>query len=447
MWGGVFFVRLLLPVATTVLAACSVADQYSGRAVGYNVEAEQAQQQALLLNIVRASMGRPMQFTSVQTITGTASVMASGGLLTIPFGPHIAGTPNTGSLTGSVSGGPTFTVPVLDTQEFYQGILSPIPGQILDLYLNSGYPRELIFSLFVERIVMRRLDDGCSRINHTVRCELTFQNYVEEDPNYDLFQMFIEYLLNSGLRTEPAPPAKSGGAGQKSAASGDGSASSTATPALSGFTLCFAPQLEEYARYVPPISRCGSPLRLAQGGGARAKSYATSIIMPAYFVENLRKVAGQYRTRDPIKDYAHNLASFTGKHVSLTIYTRHTEGVFYYLGEIVRRQQDRRLPRYIQVRSAKGGLYPIQPCYPDADSDHPDPQHRNPCQNLFVVEASGAPAFLSVAYDGSVYAIPSDPDRAGRSYFVLDVIKQLLAINTSAKSLPAANVLSVVNAP
>jgi hypothetical protein len=38
---------------------CTVIDHYSGRAIEYNLEAEQAQEQALLLNIIRASQRRP----------------------------------------------------------------------------------------------------------------------------------------------------------------------------------------------------------------------------------------------------------------------------------------------------------------------------------------------------------------------------------------------------
>ena len=48
------------------LPACAVVDEYSGRAVVYNLQAEQAQEQALLLNVVRASVRRPMQFTGLQ---------------------------------------------------------------------------------------------------------------------------------------------------------------------------------------------------------------------------------------------------------------------------------------------------------------------------------------------------------------------------------------------
>ena len=117
------------------LTACAVVDQYSGRAVVYNLQAEQAQEQALLLNVVRASLRRPMQFTGLQSITGTASATGSltGGAVNTVQKPLISlfglGPPNSSTLvassvastlsgTASMSGGPTFSVPVLDTQEF-----------------------------------------------------------------------------------------------------------------------------------------------------------------------------------------------------------------------------------------------------------------------------------------------------------------------------------------
>src|ERR1041385_249403 len=85
-WGRC--VILLLPVVLLILPGCTVVDQYSSHAVVFNLEAEQATQQALLLNIVRASQRRAMQFTGLQSITGQTTANLSGGLTTIPLGPH-----------------------------------------------------------------------------------------------------------------------------------------------------------------------------------------------------------------------------------------------------------------------------------------------------------------------------------------------------------------------
>src|SRR5262249_8970124 len=113
-----------------VLFGCAVVDSYSGRAVDYNREAEQATEQALLLNVVRASLRRPMQFTSLQSITGSANVSGSvtGGGAGTRQTPYVSLFPQTvipsntntalsalsvgnASGTASLSGSATFTVP------------------------------------------------------------------------------------------------------------------------------------------------------------------------------------------------------------------------------------------------------------------------------------------------------------------------------------------------
>src|SRR5580704_2005506 len=119
----------LAAASVCVLAGCTVVDRFSGRAVEYNLQAEQAQEQALLLNIIRASMRRPMQFTSLQSITGTASASAniSGTYTAAQQLPLVSVfnllpgnnnpvvnriTSESGGPSASMSGGPTFVVPV-----------------------------------------------------------------------------------------------------------------------------------------------------------------------------------------------------------------------------------------------------------------------------------------------------------------------------------------------
>ncbi len=149
---------VIAPLLAAALAGCAIVDDFSGRAVDFNLQAEQVQEQALVLNIVRASLRRPMQFTGLQSITGTAS-MSGGSSLSLPFGeathrPKTAASPDVLGFTGTVSGGPTFIVPDLDTQEFYEGMLSPISLQIFDYYLQQGFPKEILFDLFVSKIVV-----------------------------------------------------------------------------------------------------------------------------------------------------------------------------------------------------------------------------------------------------------------------------------------------------
>ena len=68
--------------------------------------------------------------------------------------------------------------------------------------------------------------------------------------------------------------------------------------------------------------------------------------------------------------------------------------------------------------------------------------------NLFVLD-QGAPrpegSYLSVDYFGRRYFIPNDPQVAGWTTQVLDITKQLIAVNTSASQLPQTSVISVIS--
>ena len=124
------------------------------------------------------------------------------------MGPHPSTTapPKLATLGGTVSGGPTFGIPVLDTQEFYQGVMAPVSGQLFDFYIQQEFPREEIFTLFVEKIVISKQSPECippGRKAHTLECELAFVNSANSDLDFDLFQSLVEHLLNLGLTTEP----------------------------------------------------------------------------------------------------------------------------------------------------------------------------------------------------------------------------------------------------
>ena len=62
---------------------------------------------------------------------------------------------------------------------------------------------------------------------------------------------------------------------------------------------------------------------------------------------------------------------------------------------------------------------------------------------MFVLDDGFDPNGISVAYDGKTYSIASDN---GKSWAlpVFDVVKQLQALNTSAKQLPASNLISIL---
>jgi len=70
------------------------------------------------------------------------------------------------------------------------------------------------------------------------------------------------------------------------------------------------------------------------------------------------------------------------------------------------------------------------------------------CDNLFVLTPGyTGEAPLSIDYDGKTYSVPSSDRVAGRTMRMLDLIKQIMALHTSAKELPASNVLNIIGGP
>ncbi|HUI97183.1 MAG TPA: hypothetical protein VLX44_15610 [Xanthobacteraceae bacterium] len=499
-------IRLALAVGVVCLTGCAAVDRYSGRAVLYNLQAEEAQNQEMLLNIVRAYLRRPMQFTTLSSITGTATASGSVGYtlpVRVPFRPttngaSIAAFPPvpSWSFSSSMSGGPAFTVPVLDTQEFYQGILKPIPGSMYDLYIQAGYPRELLFNLFIQKIVMTRTDGECNTNKHLLRCEHTFGNSVAHDKDFDSFEALVEYLIDDlGLTTqgtEPpkvdisgpvqninvryigAPDAHNAHKAQVVAPPG-GAASTPGEAPGKQYGFCFAPQATRMTGCVggedasqicghkspdddrsedghkpgeqpretakPRLNqsslRCDgdtvNPRTAAAFSPAKSSDLhltdtsKASAIISKKLAAKLRLFArGGCSELSLLRDDEDVLCNLADKPVTLTFYVRSTESMIYYLGEVARRQLNPEFepPRPITVKYG-----------PDR-------------YDLFVLH-EGLPAsddFLSVFYDGRLYSVAGTrgPERNELSSQVLSILREQIALNSSAKSLPQSNVISVV---
>jgi hypothetical protein len=158
-------------------------------------------------------------------------------------------------------------------------------------------------------------------------------------------------------------------------------------------------------------------------------------------------------------------ADFAGGRVSFKVYTRSTEGILYYLGELTRRRlftEFGDVPRTIQIKTGlRPGTMPQSECndlengaswetktdlaYLSQRRSKSKPRGSYYCENLFVLNNEGLEdSVLGVSYDGAYFGILRDQNRSGRTLQVLGLVKQLLALNTSAKQLPATSVISVV---
>lgn len=432
-----------IAVAVLLLAGCAVVDKYADRAVDYNLQAEKTQQQNLLLNIIRASLRRPMQFTGLTSITGTAS--ASGTLgggygnthqtpVAQDLGANIPATlgsisnqaigrivTGTGTASGTMSGGPTFTVPVLDTQEFYQGILAPVSHQIIDYYVKQGYPPQILFDLFVASVDVIRTDSkNCERF--------TFRNDVRDFDSFAQFQALAEYLIVSGFTTEriseqrPFGPdipmsrrqlnatqaaqmveaySRAAAAGlefrrARPAATRPGSGVDTLhlQKRTSRYRFCFTRDVKHLPNWLGPPEdqaycghsalprrpqhtggeRCGILTGGEQGAGEGGTSQFTGIKLSREILDRLARIKLQSRDGAKFPENFFPIETFRNRHVTFQFNTRSVEGILYYLGEITRQHlgYDNLTPRFTQIKTGlRYGVMPRGDCGPAGDDGVP----------------------------------------------------------------------------
>jgi hypothetical protein len=183
----------------------------------------------------------------------------------------------------------------------------------------------------------------------------------------------------------------------------------------------------------------GLQLKAAEIG---RKSLISGVPISKEFIDKLYGDTIEFSS-DVRADGFRKIRSFGGKNVSISFYTRSIEGILYYLGEVVRRSshpESGQSSDPVQVRvGPPQNPFPAQSCPFEGTIDG----YR--CTNLFVVEEGVSdPNGISVDYAGGHYTISSDT-RSSWTMPVFDIVKQLQAVNTSAKQLPASNLISVLS--
>jgi hypothetical protein len=445
-WGGRHRLAALFGLGIAV-AGCSAADKFGDRGVEYNAQILESQNKTILLNIVRASLRHPLAFTSLATVSGTASVSGQLGF-NLPFVQNMADNAYFGANPqATVSGGPTFTVNNLDTQEFTQGILKPISMQVIDYYLQDGIPPEIIYYLLIGKVVI-------SGDNDTPIAEI--HNSPEVADGFASFQSFISATSKLKLRTEKVDREKDIGprlsardlAGLSPMITADQAGLEVAT--LDVGTLPSeeaAPFKEKHIRQVYQLRKVSPDYRFCFDlSGDRKAQFAFGGI--SYFIEPSpdslcgaanqnapgrkgKRGSGDAKTgtaQNPTnaRDFEVTITRLDGNALSSSaqkfeIYPRSTEGAIYYLGELVRYQSAAGSP--ISV-SAGGG----QAAFFNVHAGEPLPN-----------------TLVSVSYLDRTYNLGgANGDNSDRSAEVFNILTQLINLNKSAKDVPAASVVTLV---
>jgi len=156
-----------------LLSACAVVDPVDSRYDTVSRSLAKARDEAIFLNLVRASHDYPLSFTTIANVTPTMTNTSSLALPTFSAGPanclpglsgtthsttctFATGVPGAATLfsnntaSNSTAVSTNFNVSTEETGSFYQGFLKPIDLQILNYFIRQGYPRELLFWLFAD---------------------------------------------------------------------------------------------------------------------------------------------------------------------------------------------------------------------------------------------------------------------------------------------------------
>jgi hypothetical protein len=205
---------LLSAALTFLLTGCAYTDHFDDRSGTYGTVAAQSRDRMILTNILRASHGEPLSFVSVGAINGISSAQSSVGLPSLILGPHVAAA--TSGLThalqaetifgGSAGGGngfagnsfnasasTNFQVTPVETKEFYEGLLRNVDPRILQLFVEQGVARELLFYLFTDRIIVEK-----GGVKEELRNDPL-------DPKFGVFSRYVKLAMDYGLASEPQP--------------------------------------------------------------------------------------------------------------------------------------------------------------------------------------------------------------------------------------------------
>ncbi|MGO8738809.1 hypothetical protein [Rhodoblastus sp.] len=208
------------------LAGCAYTDHFGGRTETYGEVAATSRDVMILTNVIRASHSEPLSFVSVGTINGSGAAQSTLGLPPVVFGPHVAAQSALDHALqaqtifgGSVAGGngfvgnsvnasvqTQFQVTPVETKEFYEGLLRNVSPRILQLFIEQGIARELLFYLFTDRIILTTPAGKFQYVNDPL------------DPDFPRFVHFVKEAMKFGLTSEPQPhqaQQASGGANEK----------------------------------------------------------------------------------------------------------------------------------------------------------------------------------------------------------------------------------------
>jgi len=413
-----------------LLGACAAVDStIQPRYDTFNRQLERARNEAILLNIVRASHDWPLSFSTISQVSPTFQNATTFGMPSWLVGPNprvpgaaaaqlaspgrdvvFGNQQNFNNVTTVTTG---FTVAPNEDRNFYNALLRPIDLHILSYFIRQGYSRELLFWLFADSIEVgpptRAIgfqynppyDFGCNPHDTKDRC-------VSE---------WAEIAVITGLTVEELAVgeggASSGSSGESDSKGGKdkGKAKSKGGEASGKGTL-------EFARF------CFSSV-VAERGTRAMRPERLADIKARYIDEGL--TLGSFQPRcgqpwDPIREkVSGDVLQFKAGPIQFRVVPRSAYGIFQFLGKILR-QTNRELP------PAEGAYLPRpEEELPLLSTIREDERLLNIALN------PSEDCFVETQFIEGTYCVPERHSANTKRIFGL--LSQLIALQTTASDL------------
>jgi uncharacterized membrane protein YgcG len=438
------WLRVLLVTAglAGVLCGCAIVDPVDNRADTISRSLAKTRNEAIFLNLVRASHDYPMSFFTISNVTPTMTNTSSLALPSFLLGPHIGSYAASGaaanvplftpgrdvifgnSTAGNVTAvGSNFNLSTEETSAFYQGFLRPIDLQTLAYFIRQGYSRELLFWLFTDSF---ELSAGGKSLGYHYNPPDDYGCPIV-DPRHRCFIDWVHLAAYTGLTVEEKTSGGGGGGGSgggggggKGGDSGGGGSSSGGKSSGKSYArFCFNQVLAQQAiAVVPPAT-----VKKAQSD----LDVPTSLL----FSSQYRCGSNQWHPEALTGPQPDILPLALGP-VSFTIVPRSAYGVFQFLGTLIKIQQEHIVPApYANIPPSR--QYAAEP--PVLETYHEDPPLMTVVRNL------GGTCFVHTWFEDGDYCVP---DEATTTKRIFSLLAQLIAIETAPADLSITPIVRVI---
>jgi hypothetical protein len=413
-----------------VLGACALIDPVDSRYDTIGRSLAKARNEAIFLNLIRASHDYPLAFTTISQVTPSLTNTSNLGLPNFLFGPGIGLFPGnvsatnvpklftpgrdvifnntTASDTTAIS--TNFNVSTQETSTFYLGFLKPIDLQTLDYFIRQGYSRELLFWLFADSVQIK--GDG---VTFGLRYDPPTDYGCDRRNGVDCFIDYIIMATAAGLTVEQRTVEKASSSGGKQSGGDKSSGGAAKSETISYARFCFDPVLGDKARaqmgntwldvkrrFVVSVLAfrplCGTAWNPANQANAAQ-------------VDTLNFQLGQYQFR---------------------IVPRSAYGVFEFLGKLIKMQRDH--PDKLEAAFVPASRPDILEL-PRLASVPED------LDIIRVVPGSTADCFSHTWFIDGDYCVP---ESAANTKRIFGLLAQLIAIETNATDLSITPIVRVI---